>query len=486
MSLVELSAHIERQLMGEDVQINGLTADSRQVEPGYLFAAVSGGHYAGERFISDAIEKGAVAIITDHEVPDLSISQLVVKNTRKSLAAVAMKFFENPAEKVRSIAVTGTNGKTTCAHLIGSQLERSGIKTGLIGTLGAQLGDWSTKTGYTTPDAVTLAELYVDMIGRGAGAIVIEASSHALEQSRVHSVSFDCGLFTNLTPEHLDYHGDMGAYFDAKNILFSECLKDDGVAVIPLNVDWRQKIGTSNILTYSFEPNAKADVALELVTYERGKTILKLRLGGTMCPVSMPLVGRFNVENAVASAAVSYALSLEVDAIAEGLMMADPVAGRFEQINLTGHPLVIVDYAHTPDALENLLEAAREITKGKLVCVFGCGGDRDVEKRPVMGAISTRLSDFVIVTSDNPRSERPDAIVDAIVAGMKNDKGKMEFHIELDRRKAIEKAICETDQDGCVVIAGKGHEDYQIIGKEVTYFDDRVCAREILRALEEV
>ena len=449
-----------RLLGSPAVAISALATDSRCVLPGSLFIALRGAHSDAHAFVPEAIARGAAAVVLECEQA-LDVPQLIVADTARALSLLSAAFFGNPSASLRVIGITGTNGKTTTTHLVRGILEAAGLPCGVIGTLGATLGGRAWSLENTTPLALELQSLLATMRDGGARAVAMEVSSHALALHRVDDVRFAVAAFTNLTRDHLDFHQTAEAYEAAKRKLF------DFAPIAVLNVDdatgvrFASDLRARGTRTINYAIDGEADlVARDVVVRGDGSTF---RLDGALVRLAVP--GRFNIYNALGALGIASALDVpRTLAIAALATIAAP-PGRMERISSDGID-AIVDYAHTPDALANVLSAAREGTRGRLVVVFGCGGDRDSGKRPQMGAIASRLADVTIVTSDNPRSEDPQAIAAAIVAGGAAT-------IELDRRVAIREAIASASAGDVIVIAGKGHETYQIVGEMTRHFDDR-------------
>lgn len=446
------------------VEVRGLTHDSRAVVPGALFACVRGDHHDGHRYAVGAVAAGATTLLVDHPL-DIAVPQLVVDDTRLALGPAAATAYGNPSAALQVVGITGTNGKTTTAHLLAAVLRSAGIPTGVIGTLSG---------AHTTPEAPELQCRLAAFRDRGERAVVMEVSSHALALHRVDGTSFGAAVFTNLGTDHLDLHHTAEEYFRAKAMLFTPQLADIGVT----NVDdahGRLLLDASPIEMVGFSSADISDVEVAVGQHAftwRGQRVT-VGLGGT-----------FNVVNSLAAATTAAVLGLEPAVIAAGLATAEPVPGRFEQVTGGQHLgiAVVVDYAHTPDGLEEVIAAARQVAPGgRVVLVFGCGGDRDHAKRPQMGGVAARLADRVVVTSDNPRSESPLAIIDDVLNGvMPAERDKVV--VEPDRRAAIVAAVDEARRGDIVVVAGKGHETTQAVGDQVLAFDDRVVVREILEA----
>ncbi len=464
-----------------EVEISGVSHDSRTVGPGDLFVAIRGQKSDGAAHVPEAIARGAAAIASESPAPTGSLVPWVrVGNSRRALALAAAELAGNPSEKLVLAGVTGTNGKTTTATLLAALLERKFGRAGFLGTVGYRTGKRNTEAPRTTPDAAVLQELLAEMVGAGVPSAAIEVSSHALALDRVAGCRFDVAVFTNLTRDHLDFHRDMGEYFDTKAMLFG--LRKAGAAGV-VNVDdpWGARLAASAappIVTTSSR-GAPSDVTAENILCDLSGTFFDLAAPG-VAPfrVSSPLLGRFNVDNLLSAAAAGLALGLSAEDVVAGCASVQRVPGRLEPVD-AGQPYrIVVDYAHTPDALERLLLAVRELTDRKIILVFGCGGDRDRGKRFPMGEIAGRLADIPIATSDNPRSEDPHAILAEVAAGLAASGATKALRIVV-RRDAIRAAIDFANPGTIVVIAGKGHESTQVIGSEVFPFDDRQIAAEL-------
>ncbi|HID09798.1 MAG TPA: UDP-N-acetylmuramoyl-L-alanyl-D-glutamate--2,6-diaminopimelate ligase [Candidatus Latescibacteria bacterium] len=469
-------ARVEGEVRGE---VSGVRYDSRKVGPGDVFVALRGEHGDGHMFVGEACRRGAVAVVLEREVEAPGIVHVVVKDTRKALALLSAHFFGEPARKLKVIGVTGTNGKTTVSFLIRSIFEEAGVSTGLIGTVEYIVGGERLPAPLTTPFPPELHGTLVRMVEAGEEVVVMEVSSHALALDRVYGMPFQVGVFTNLSRDHLDFHGTMEEYFRAKSRLF-EMLEPSGWAVYNGDDPYGYRLGEhtrAQVLSYGLSEGV--DVRAEGVVCDRQGVVFMLRSPWRDFPVRLRLSGRFNVYNALAAAGVGLALGIGPEEVVRGLVALERIPGRFERVDLGQDFEVIVDYAHTPDALEHLLRSAREITQRRLLVVFGCGGDRDRGKRPQMGEVAGRLADFVLVTSDNPRSEHPGEIIEEIVAGIPDGT---RYAVEEDRGRAIGRAIQMAQEGDVVVIAGKGHEVYQIVEDKKIPFDDREVAR---RSLEE-
>jgi UDP-N-acetylmuramoyl-L-alanyl-D-glutamate--2,6-diaminopimelate ligase len=471
------------QAADADVMVQGITDDSRRVEQGDLFCAWTGTASDSHSYVATVERAGAVAAIVEKKVEGVKLPQVVVRDGRRAAALAAALVFGDPQDDLTLVGVTGTNGKTTTVWILRHLLSELGrvptdpaARAASLGTLGLRTGaDQSAASGesLTTPGPVDLARTLRDLVDDGFRALAMEVSSHALDQGRVHSLRFDVVVFTNLTRDHLDYHQTMEAYRAAKLSLL-ELLRPSGTAVLNADEAAWSGISAARVLRFSVR-DEHADILAENIQLSASGACFDLVTRDTRAPVQLPLLGGYNVENALGAAAACVALGYSVAQIAAGLATVSQVPGRLERIATTPCP-VLADYAHTPDALERALATLRPLVKGRLIVVFGAGGDRDRGKRPLMGEVAERLSDVAIVTSDNPRTEHPDAIIDEIVAGMKRGT-----HVRVtDRRAAIAHALRIAEADDCVLLAGKGHEDYQVVGTTKHPFDERVVVRELL------
>jgi UDP-N-acetylmuramoyl-L-alanyl-D-glutamate--2,6-diaminopimelate ligase len=467
---------------GAVVDIRGITFDSRKVEPGYLFFAFPGAKADGRQFAHDALEKGAVAVLSESPAPaGLENSWIQVAHGRQALATVSGNFYNHPDRRLKIVGVTGTNGKTTTTYLIDSILLAAGLTTALVGTIEYRLAGRRLPSINTTPESLELFQLFSELEQAGGTHVTMETSSHALSLGRVYGVQFETAVFTNLTRDHLDFHGDMDSYFAAKQLLFnSEAAHGPRFAVINHDDTYASKIRTKSdteVITYGLGEGAAAR-AQRIATGFDGLRF-EIHHNGRTYPVASPLVGEINVYNLLAAWAAAYSLGIDPEIIARGLAACAAVPGRFERVN-EGQPfLVIVDYAHTDDALRNAITIARTLTSSRVITVFGCGGDRDRSKRPLMGMAAAELSDLVVLTSDNPRSEDPLGIMnDALVGIRRFDTRHL---IEPDRERAIQKALEEAGPDDVVLVAGKGHETQQALKDKTVPFDDREVARRLLR-----
>lgn len=464
-----------------DIQIKALASDSRKVMPGTLFVAIKGYETDGHRFIDQAIENGAVALVVEENVDDCAIPMIKVDNSRKVLSLMANRFFESPSEQLDFVGITGTNGKTTTAVLLQSVFEKAGKSPGLIGTINYEWKNHSEEANNTTPDILQLHEILAKMKNDQVQSVVMEVSSHALALHRVEGLKFKVGIFTNLTRDHMDFHKTTEAYADAKARLF-QMISEDGVAI--LNGDdpffeRMKKEAKCKVLTFGIK-NPHVDCPIKEIKMHAHHTTFEIEYAGRKIPVSTHLLGRYNVLNVAAAILTGLEMGVEEDTIRYSIADVHNVPGRVEHIKTSAGFRVLVDYAHTPDALQNVLISAREFTQNKLIAVFGCGGDRDRGKRPEMGRIGSVFSDVCIITSDNPRTENPTLIIDDIIAGV---EPHILYEAIPDRREAIYHALKIARHGDTVVIAGKGHETYQQVGHEKFPFDDREVARECLKKL---
>jgi UDP-N-acetylmuramoyl-L-alanyl-D-glutamate--2,6-diaminopimelate ligase len=455
------------------VEIADLAYDARDATPGSLFFCVPGGRADGHRFAAEAVANGAAALVVERPL-ELEVPQLVVEDARRAMGVAADEFFERPTQELELAGVTGTNGKTTTAFLLYSILAAGGRRPGLLGTIESRVGGERRPAIRTTPEAIDLQRSFREMLDGGDRSCALEATSHGSELGRLDRVRFSALVFTNLTQDHLDFHGTIERYFDAKRRLFTEARPPAAVNIgDPYGRRLAEELqGQERLLTFGFADDAElCPEGLDL-----GPRGARFTAGGL--ELETRLRGRFNVENVLGAVAAARLLGIPDEAIARGVKELRGVPGRFEAVD-EGQPFaVLVDYAHTPDSLENVLRTARDLAQSRLICVFGCGGDRDRGKRPLMGRVASELADLAIVTSDNPRGEEPEAIIDEIVAGAPG-----EVEVEPDRREAVARAIDAAREGDVVVIAGKGHEQGQQFADHTVPFDDREVAREALRRL---
>jgi UDP-N-acetylmuramoyl-L-alanyl-D-glutamate--2,6-diaminopimelate ligase len=469
------SASPGAELRGDgSIEIEGLAYRSQEASQGVLFFCVRGAEHDGHAFAGEAVARGASALVVERWLPH-DVPQVLVPSVRRAMGPISAVFHGRPAEAMTIVGVTGTNGKTTTTYLLESVFRRSGRVTGVLGTTGVRVRGRPIPFARTTPEAPDLHRLLRQMVEEDVDAVAMEVSSHGLDQHRVDGIRFDCAVFTNLSQDHLDYHPSMNAYLAAKARLFTPAMSGRAVVNHDSAEGRRLRAGGVPTTTFGLGPGADlraedVEVTAEGIAFRVGKTRLRSSLRGA-----------FNVENCLAAFAASTAIGIPADVVAAGIADLAGVPGRFEVVP-TGpdRPLVVVDYAHTPDSLENVLRVARPLAKGKLIVAFGCGGDRDRAKRPLMGRVATSTADLTVITSDNPRSEDPSRIVSEIEPGARDGGGR--YLVEVDRRSGIRLALAEARAGDVVVIAGKGHETYQELADRTIDFDDRAVAAQELRA----
>jgi len=461
--------------------ITSLTYDSRKVTAGSLFIAVKGYTLDGAQFIQEAVANGAAAVLTESLGAEKAAVIVRVPDARKAMAVVAERFYGSPQNALVMTAVTGTNGKTTTSYMIKSIFDAVGMSCGLIGTINHIVAGETIQSLNTTPEAPDIYSFLARMVSARQTACVMEVSSHALALSRTYGMEFRAAAYLNLSHDHLDFHGDLKNYLDAKSVLFTQ-LSGDSTAVINRDDLYADHIISvsrgANILT--FGESEGCEIRPLSVDLQTDGSLVTLSTPAGEMEFSLSIPGRYNVWNAMAATGIGFACGVPMEVIVRGLETVQTVRGRYEIVDEGQEFTVIVDYAHTPDALERILLSARELTKGRLVSVFGCGGDRDRGKRPLMGEISARLADFTVITSDNPRTENPLDIISDIINGISSDTS---HEVLPDREEAIRRALVYARPGDTVVIAGKGHEDYQVIGTERRHFDDAETARRILRTI---
>jgi UDP-N-acetylmuramoyl-L-alanyl-D-glutamate--2,6-diaminopimelate ligase len=461
----------------------GVACDSRQVTPNSIFVAVSGQNQDGSSYIEDAVERGAVAVVSEREgrITRRDICVIRVADARKALAQLSCVLYGNPSKKLQIAGITGTNGKTTTAYMLRNMLLDHGSKPGLIGTVEYEIGARIIPARRTTPEAPLLQSMLAQMVIAGCKSAVMEVSSHALDQKRVFGIDYDVAVFTNLTRDHLDYHKTMEKYFEAKSLLFLELGKLEKCATAIINVDdpWGLKLSgmsiKADVLSYGLGSNAMVR-AQDIQLQHEGSTFRAITPWGG-AEIRTRMMGRFNVYNALAAIAAGGALGIKLDTMIRQLSEMVCVTGRLEEIPTGKGFQVFVDYAHTDDALENVLKTLQEITPKRLLLVFGCGGNRDKTKRPLMGKVASRLADYSIITSDNPRNEDPAQIIREIKEGFGDSTG---FEVCEDRAEAIGRVVGMAKQGDVVLIAGKGHENFQEIANTTIAFDDRQVVKRYL------
>lgn len=482
MKLYELLKDINYEIINGsiDIDIASISYDSRKVNENTMFVCINGANVNGHDYIKEAIKKGALAIVIEEELQlkNEKITVIKVENSKMALASCANLFYKEPSKEINLVGVTGTNGKTTVIHYIKDILEANKKRTAIIGTLGYEFENKEAsikKINPTTPEALELQGLFREFIDKGAENVVMEVTSSALAKYRVEYCDFKVGVFTNLSQDHLDEHGTMENYKNEKIKLFKKC----SLGVINLDDKVAEEIigkATCKILTYGIKKDA--DIVAAEIEYKNDSVEFKVAFKEVSEKVKVNIPGKVTVYNTLAAIGACLGLGMNINDILSSLSNLRYVPGRLEMVKNNASKNVIVDYAHTPDALERLLMMARETTDGRLITVFGCGGDRDKTKRKIMGMAAGILSDYCIITSDNPRTEDPEKIIEDVEEGMENIKSTYEKVI--DRRKAIEKGLKLLKGDDLLIIAGKGHEDYQIIGNEKIHFDDREVVKEIL------
>ena len=491
--LVKGMSHYE--LSGDPEQpINGLAYDSRQVKPGNLFVALRGHEQDGHDYLRHALEKGAVALVGE-SFPGIgeNVNRVRVKDSREALSKLSVLFYDHPFEGLNLIGITGTNGKTTTSYLLESILSTAGAKPGVVGTINYRYGGKTYPAPVTTPESLDLMRFIREMADDGVTDVIMEVSSHALDQKRTEGCPFRVAIFTNLSRDHLDYHHTMEAYFKAKSLLFSNLTKNgkgkENTAILNKDDpkgDELAALTQAKVMTYGIR--AVCDVGVETIRADKAGLKGKLKTPRGERMFQSPLIGEVNVYNILAAVAAALALDITLDRVVEGIENLERVPGRLEPVDNPRGLTILVDYAHTPDALLNAITDVRPLVEGKLITVFGCGGDRDKGKRAEMGYVAGENSDLVFITSDNPRSEEPMSIIEQIEKGAKKSgMKKLERHaskrgrtkgylMEVDRETAIRQAISEAEKEDLILIAGKGHEDYQIVGGERRHFDDREVA----------
>lgn len=476
----------EVEVFGKDgVDIESIAYHTERVQPDSCFVAIKGAAVDGHQFIDDAVKRGARVVVSAKPVrlPD-GVTNLVVSDTRDALARLSSAFFNEPSLDMRLVGITGTNGKTTITYLLEAIFDAAGWTPGVIGTVDWRYPGSARKATHTTPESYELQKLLRDMADANVDACAMEVSSHALDMERVVGCHFDGAIFTNLSPEHLDYHGDMESYFTGKRKLFTERLvasvKEKVFAAV--NVDdphGRRLCKDLNVPLWRYGVKEEADVKCRMMSFDASGMTLVVSTPAGEAKVRSPLFGRFNVENVLAAMAAGLALGVDLETVAAAVGTVRRVPGRFDPVSNPRDILAFVDYAHTPDALKNVLLHAKELAKSRLIVVFGCGGDRDQLKRPLMGEVVGRIADVAMVTSDNPRTEDPSSIIGMIIPGLEKAGGK--YEVIKDRRAAIQRAADLAKPGDVIVVAGKGHEDYQIIGVERKHFDDREVLEEMLK-----
>lgn len=463
-----------RQWTWEDTQIENITIDSREAKCGTLFICIDGQNTDGHKFAQSAEKNGAVVIVAEKEV-SCSVPVILCENTKIEMAKIASKFYGNPEKKLKLIGITGTNGKTTVSYLVKKILESKGKRVGIIGTNEILVGEDAvgiTSSTPTTPNSIELRRIFAKMLEMGAEYAVMEVSSHALDLYRVYGLNYEVGVFTNLTRDHLDYHKTMENYFLAKAKLF-EISK---IGVINSDDEYGKRLENTVSCDKITIGTKDADIVADDIKIDEKGVKFTVSYKGETEKAELGISGMFSVYNALCAIGTAIGLGINLIDAVHGIKLATGVKGRLELVPTDTDYTVIIDYAHTPDGLENVLNAVNSFKKGRLIAVFGCGGDRDATKRPIMGDIGTRLSDIAVITSDNPRTENPKKIIDDILSGIKEGK----YEVIEDRRQAIGYALSIAKKGDVVLLAGKGQETYQILGKEKIHFDEREIVKEFL------
>ena len=484
----QLFSGIDCTIIGhESEEVTGVAFSSNRVWPGDAFFCIVGTKVDGHTFAQDAIDRGAKVLVVERKVylaDATDVTEVVVSDSRKALSLAASNFYGRPSEGLNLVGITGTNGKTTTTYLVEHIAATAGKKTGVIGTVGIRVGDKTSPASHTTPESSDLQAIFSQMKEAECDVVTMEVSSHALDLERTWGTKFEVTAFTNLTQDHLDYHNTFESYFEAKARLFSK--EYPAKRVINIDDDWGKKLlqrcsqAEDHIVTVGFDRSALIHPVE--VEYDTSSTRVTLDVRGSRYTFSYPLVGKFNVSNVMLAFGIALELGIPASTIVSALESAPQVAGRMERVSAPndGGRSVFIDYAHTPDALEKAIASVKSLSDGRTIVVFGCGGDRDATKRPIMGKAAL-AADYAFVTSDNPRTEDPDAIIEGVVAGMTAGEGK--YAVEPDRRKAIAKAIEFAQPGDSILVAGKGHEDYQIIGTEKIHFLDAEVVSEELERL---
>lgn len=462
-----------------NIEINKIEYDSRKVEKGDVFVAIEGYQTDGHRYIDSAVKNGAVAIVVQSKpANELSVPYVIAKDTRKALSLMASAYYDYPSKKMKLIGVTGTNGKTTVTYLVKSTLEFAGYKVGLIGTNQNMIGNKVLESERTTPESLELQKLFFDMANEGVNFVIMEVSSHSLYLDRVYGNEFYLGAFTNLTQDHLDFHGTMEDYAKAKAKLFKMCYK----GIINADDEYVKLISedaTSKITKYGI--NKKSDISAKNIKFNQRGVLFEVETPFGSENIRLDIPGEFSVYNALCAIGICQAVGIGISDIAKALVLTKGVKGRAEVVSVATPYTVMIDYAHTPDGLENIISTIKGFCKGRVITVFGCGGDRDRTKRPKMGKIAGDLSDVCVVTSDNPRTEDPELIIKDVLEGMKDVKA--EYVAITNRTQAIEHAMKIAKEGDVVLLAGKGHETYQILKDKTIHYDEREIVKEVVKRI---
>lgn len=475
-------AGINAEIAG-DFEVKGISCNSKHILDGFIFIAVRGASRDGHDFVEEAVKKGAKAVISQqssvNSQQQKSVPVILVKDSRRALINLAKEFYGNPSEKIKVIGITGTNGKTTVSYIIEALLKEAGFIPAVLGTINYRFKDVEIPSWNTTPGVLDLQAMLADMSGQGVNYAVMEVSSHAAEQERIEGIKFHSAIFTNLTQDHLDYHQTIENYFNAKARLFKS-LASPAFAVVNIDDQYGLRLkGLIPVKTVTYGIESSASVKARDIRFDIAHTEFTLESDGLEFKFTTPLVGRHNVYNILAAVAWAKEAGIDFKIIVAGIKKFGFVPGRLERINADSGFNVFVDYAHTQDALYNVITTLRELSPARLIVVFGCGGERDKDKRPKMGRVVSELADYSIITSDNPRSEDPEDIVADIKKGINKDN----YCVVLDRRQAIKMALALAKKGDTVLLAGKGHENYQVMKDKILHFDDREVARECLKSI---
>ncbi|MEJ5307712.1 MAG: UDP-N-acetylmuramoyl-L-alanyl-D-glutamate--2,6-diaminopimelate ligase [candidate division WOR-3 bacterium] len=483
MELKDLLKDLEVETFNlKNVEITDITDDSRKVIKGSLFVALKGNNYNGNLFIKDAIKQGALAVLTEENPKEnLDVPIIISKDINNDTKKIAKKFYDNPFNKIKTIGVTGTNGKTTTTYLIKSILDLN-YKTGLIGTIKTIINNKEFESINTTPNTLTLIKLFKNMVDEKVDYAVMEVSSHGLKLNRIDGITFESVIFTNLTQDHLDFHKNMEDYRNSKLILFS-LVKENGSSIInlddPNSKYFVESSKAKNVFTFGIKNrDARFQIKIEKISLDGSIFTIVDKQENKNYQIKTKLIGEPNIYNCASAFLTCYSLKIPVEKIKDGLEKANPVKGRYEIYYDRRGFKIIIDYAHSPDSLERLIKTVRRLTPGKIITVFGCGGDRDKEKRPIMGKIASHLSDIVVLTSDNPRNEDPNRIIDDIIEGIIEKN----YIVEVNRKNAIKLAFSHASENDSIIIAGKGHEDYQIIKNKKYHFDDSEIVKSFMKS----
>ena len=467
----------------KNLEINNINYDSRSVKKNGLFIAIEGFDTDGHKYIDEAIAKGAKVIVIEKNLDNYleNIIYVKVTDSRKAMAYISAEFYGYPQKDLKLIGVTGTNGKTTTTNLIKTILENAGYKTGLIGTIGNYINKKEINSSRTTPNSMELNKLFYKMKKQGLEYVVMEVSSHAIDLKRIFNLEFEIAVFTNISRDHLDYHKTLENYIKVKSKLFKK-VKDKGYSIINIDDDSaNEMINNTEAKVIKYSIDKKSDFQAKNIALNTNG--VSFEISDFKKRINLNITGKFNIYNALAALAVASVLNIDYNKIKNGLEKIKGIPGRFELIKENQNFTVIVDYAHTPDGMDNVLKTIEDLAKKRVIIVFGCGGDRDKDKRPLMGKIALKYGDYILITTDNPRSENPKSIIKDIERGLTNNKSKYEIIIE--REKAINKSIKMAENNDIIVIFGKGHETYQIFQDKTIHFDDREVAREAIRRKKE-